>query len=86
MLTLIEEVVALLFQMYVEAPLADIVTDPPRHAVNGPEAAAETIGNGLTVVTVDAGADIHPMLVPVALYVPAVDTVIVEVVAPLLQI
>lgn len=59
------------------------VTEPPVQKVVGPLAVIVGVGgNAFTVTTCDAAALVQPKAVTVSVYVPAVDTVILCVVAP----
>jgi hypothetical protein len=83
--TVIDDVVAPLLQMYVTPPVAVNITLPPVHTVDGPDMLM--VGNGCTV-TVFCAVPWQPLAsVAVTLYVVVLPglTVMDDVVAPLLQ-
>jgi hypothetical protein len=85
-LTVMAAVVAPVDQRYDVPPEAVSVTLPPAQNVVGPEGVMVAVGSGLTVTVCDAGADVQPLAsVVVTVYVPAVDTVMAAVVAPVDQ-
>ena len=67
-------------------PEAVSVTDPPLQNVVEPDGVITIVGVGFTVTFVEADAAVQPCAdVPVTVKVPVAETVMVAVVAPVLQ-